>query len=561
MSSVLAWKPTRRVCKKSPPATRATGTTIKHRLKKKTALAALLLRGAGLFAPAGTKVDICFDWDPAFLAMEDLEVEDANANKAATIVTLPHPRGDASLKDLKALRAPGDFSHKAIETIMLDVFNHPVYEDPRNTIRRSTPQVNLKKFVIFKESHRAVRGVANKHYHVALLASRSFRFLPYKRSLRLRHGLASHWSTSHTGYWSTVRYGFMPTPKKPQADLDPEPRMWSSDGEHPSLFEASQEPTTSAALLRRRQLAVQGASAAGRREPKPTEMDLYAIIVQKGFRNAPDDPHAVARLVQHLLQHGSAELVAFAFRNRMKLTSIVDDVWAWETVDDTLLLGSLTRVQRLHQASFEDCVCGGAWTYYAEQTLRENGIDKVALSQHVFRLLRDGRREDVPVLVFVGQYGGEGKSFFLAPLRSLFGVDNVQATPESSSCPLLGLETKKVALLDEYRFCAKTLSLTAQLLWFEGKPFPITRPQNHVFGHLMYKGTAPIFITTKEPYLRALALAARRAIAAGQPCEETMLLRRLCVYHFTKKLILPSGHIPECASCFARMVVHYGGGA
>ena len=146
-------------------------------------------------------------------------------------------------------------------------------------------------------------------------------------------------------------------------------------------------------------------------------------------------------------------------------------------------------------------------------------------------------------------------------MRSLFGVDNVQATPESGSCPLLGLETKKVALLDEYRFCEKALSLTAQLLWFGGKPFPITRPQNHVFGHLMYKGTAPIFITTKEPYLRAMAVAARTAIAAGQACEETMLLRRLCVYHFSAKLVLPPGRIPECAACFARMVLHYGANA
>ena len=101
----------------------------------------------------------------------------------------------------------------------------------------------------------------------------------------------------------------------------------------------------------------------------------------------------------------------------------------------------------------------------------------------------------------------------------------------------------------------------AQLMWFEGKLFPITRPQNHVFGHLMYKGTAPIFITTKEPYLRAIALAARAALAAGQACEETMLLRRLCVYHFTQKLTVTTGHIPECGSCFVRYIVYYGGGA
>ena len=160
-----------------------------------------------------------------------------------------------------------------------------------------------------------------------------------------------------------MRYGFIPTPKKPQSALDPEPRAWSADGQHPSLFEASQEPTTSAALLRRRQVCVKEASAAARREPKPTEMDLYAIIVQKGFRNTPDDQHAVNRLVQFLKEHGSPALVAFAFHNRHKLAAIVDDVWSWETVDDTLLFDGQTRSQRLFQASAEPCVCSGMWRY------------------------------------------------------------------------------------------------------------------------------------------------------------------------------------------------------
>ena len=60
----------------------------------------------------------------------------------------------------------------------------------------------------------------------------------------------------------------------------------------------------------------------------------------------------------------------------------------------------------------------------------------------------NGRREDVPVSVLMGRFGGEGKSFWLSPLRSVYGVEHVQATPQPGNFPLLGLERKKVVLLD-----------------------------------------------------------------------------------------------------------------
>ena len=83
MSVVHAMKLTRRVCEKSPPAPMVK----KHRVKGKTALSTFLHRGAGLFSPAGTRVDLSFDGDPAFLAGEDLEPDYVGAIKSATIVT------------------------------------------------------------------------------------------------------------------------------------------------------------------------------------------------------------------------------------------------------------------------------------------------------------------------------------------------------------------------------------------------------------------------------------------------------------------------------------------
>ena len=62
----------------------------------------------------------------------------------------------------------------------------------------------------------------------------------------------------------------------------------------------------------------------------------------------------------------------------------------------------------------------------------------------------------------------------------------------------MGLEDKCVVFLDEWVFSEDVLRLGTQLLWLEGKPFPVVQPQNQagVVGHILYKGTAPIFITT-----------------------------------------------------------------
>ena len=93
-----------------------------------------------------------------------------------------------------------------------------------------------------------------------------------------------------------------------------------------------------------------------------------------------------------------------------------------------------------------------------------------ALCHAVLRSLEEGRGEDVPVLVLVGRNGGEGKSFFLSPLQVMFGHEHVQQTPQRGNFPLYGIESKKVALLDEWRFDGDVLPMAQQLLWYCGLP-------------------------------------------------------------------------------------------
>ena len=94
-----------------------------------------------------------------------------------------------------------------------------------------------------------------KHFHVAIKLTVFSRFLPFKMALRMRSGFATHWSTSHSQWWSAVRYGAFATERKPHVDVTP--LVWTASGKSLSLFEESQEPFNAAALKKRREAAAQ----------------------------------------------------------------------------------------------------------------------------------------------------------------------------------------------------------------------------------------------------------------------------------------------------------------
>ena len=457
-----------------------------------------------------------------------------------------------------ALKAPEEFDRTGIQQAVLDAAAAPIYD--RSSHHHYEGNVVIEQMAVFMELHKESLGEGRKiHFHVAIQAGRSFRFAPLKRALRVRHGLATHWSCEHDGYFSAVRYGAMPTPKKPQAELDPSPKLWARVGSHKPLFEACQEPATMGAIRSRRENAAKKASEAGKPAPRPTQMDLYAAIVSAGIRNSPDDQHAAAKLIDHL-KRTSQDLYAYAFKIRAQLPAFINDVWMWETVGDTLPLLAMTRMQRLEQAAEQPCVCAGMWRHQAERVIQANAIDPAALFTSVCCSLFQGRGPATKVVVLAGKRGGEGKSFLLGPLRVIYGAEYVQESPQPGNFPLLGLESKTIALLDEWRFDQNVLLIGTQFLWLEGKPLPIPKPQNQAgaSGHIMYRGTAPIFITTPADALEKMQQMAAWAAQTNQSSEVTMLLRRLQVFWLQVPTPVPAGiTIPDCAHCFARMALQW----
>ena len=419
--------------------------------------------------------------------------EDTNARKMVYLVTLPHPRSRLAA-DGTELVAPETLSKEQILHALLAACGDPEYLDGHNM--QAKPPVELVYAGIFRELHKPDGAEAvHAHFHMPVRGGAPFRFVAVKRALLHKSGLASHWSMKHAGYWSAVRYVAVPTPTKPASALDTAPLLWAAQGQHPALHDCCHEPLTAAALQRRRTMSAAAASEAGRPEPRVTEMDIYALVVRCGFQNRNDERHAHQQLIQYVKNHCSAATQAFVFRIRDRLPKLIDDIWAWERVDDALAVAEQTRLQAVQAAAIAQCTCHGEWAALVVASLMLNGIPIAELRRQVLGALTRGRSETAPVLVLAGVRGGEGKSLFLKPLLTVFGAQNVFCQPQKNAFPLMDLPGNKVVLLGDWRFTQVVLPFATQCLWFDGSAVPISRPQNQagVQGHCLYQGAAPIF--------------------------------------------------------------------
>ena len=497
----------------------------------------------------------------AYTAGQVLAGENPNAVKRTYLVTLSHPRAARSA-DGVPLRAPKEFSREAVRDLVLRCCREPDHDPSYLRMHPGFVPVSfgVLNLVVFREFHKVdeAAGVAEMHYHIAVLLEEAHRYMPIKRALLNNYGLAAHFSCSHDDFSSAVRYGVRATPEKPRAALDPAPLVWGCRAPVPGLEEMANEPTTGRALAARRTALVQAASEAGKGEPRISEVDIWPLIVKSGIKHSPDDPCSTERFVSYVKKNCSPQTVSWLFKNREKIPKLITDTWAWEDVDRIIADVGRTRQQCFEEAKATPCICGGRWAYHVEESFRLNKINAPRLCAHVLRSIYDGRSEAVPVIVLVGRYGGEGKSLFFDPLRTLFGDEHTFQRPPGGQFALMDLPTKKVALLNEWEFMSESLPLALQPLWLEGKPVPICLPQNERgsgrhgnSGHDLYRGTAPIFVTAP--------LDAIQRLMYTKDSRASMLLRRLELYDYAVKIPKPPPpRINACSRCFVDLVCRYG---
>ena len=475
------------------------------------------------------------------------------AKRQVYLVTCSHPH-QAAAANGTLLRKPNTYSHQHLLDALLDSCAKPVYD--AGNAARGFGGVRLCRCLVAAEYHKAgAAGQANRHYHIAVQAFGSFRFGSVKRAMLDRHGIPTHWSATHVGYWSALSYLVKKSVKKPIACLDPKPLAWHHGDVVEDLKALAQRPTTAASIEARREKAVERSELDGKGEPKPSEIDIWPLVVKHDIHNDHDDQNGVDKLIQIAKDSCTPTMFRYLFKMRHKLAGIIDDIWHWERIDDRVLLGQRSREGALQDAAGCPCVCGGKWTECVQESLVLNGIPAAELAHDIFTSFKKGRSETTPVVCLAGLQGGEGKSLIFYPIPAVLGEDFVCHHTAAGKFALLDLQGKKAALLDEWDFNTPSVPLSQQLLWFEGKPIPITRPQNDFAGHTLYKGTAPIFITTPLKRMERFITDAAWAARSGESSEATMMLRRLKLYKFSRKIRKPADQIPQCASCFAAFVL------
>jgi len=465
---------------------------------------------------------------------EQLGDERIGASKSVYLVTFPHPR-QSHAQDGTPLRAPGGYTKQEILSALVASVRH-------TDQARCSPLPALL-MVLFREKH----ADEHVHDHVAIKAGRCFRFVPIKSQLLRVYGLASHWSCTHDFYGSAVAYGYVPSRKKPIAELDPQPLVWAAEGAHPPLEEASRLPVTAQALAKRREHKRLSKAEKGKAEPRFKELDMWAVVVRE---NVLDLPEAPEQLMAYAKRCGGPSMVEFCFNNWDRLPALISRCWKVEKVEEFVEQQGKSRVEILKAALGLPCVCAGKWTQCANELLAKNNIEKSEWANAVLHSLEHGRSKGT-LVCHAGLHGNEGKSFMFDPLPVVFGSDNVFTLTSKSGFPLMNLERCKLTVLDDWRFNEDLIGYPLQLLWFEGKPLIIARPQNQHLGHLKYNNKDPIFITTLESDITSVK---------GKRLEEGdihMMLKRLRIFRFHHTVEKPS-EVPACATCFAQFLLGSG---
>ena len=463
------------------------------------------------------------------LKTEDLGVEDPKTAKACYLVTLPHPKMSYS-QDGIALKAPSSYTKQEIVQAFLAAMNA--------TNSGRLQDLNFSLLCDFREKH----ANGEFHDHMATKAQRSFRFMPLKRYLLMNYGLATHWSCSHEGYHTCISYGYEPSDHKPLAELDPAPEMWALEGLHPPLDQACKGSVTANAIrdhhekIRRKKLETNKVA-------KFEDIDLWPVVIRE---NIVDSPLAAEVLMGYAKRCGGEAMVKFCFRQWDKLPQLIQRCWRVELVETYVEKLCKSRVDTLKAALQTPCICGGHWGPMALELLHDNGIRWQDWCDAMMHSMMHGRSKGT-LVCHAGFEGNEGKSFLFEPLGSVFGEDMVFSSPPKGGFPLMGLERCQLCLLDDWRFNEDLLSYPLQLLWFEGKPIIIARPQNQYVGHLKYTADAPIFISTLMADITKIK---GKKIEGG---DVEMMLKRLKLFKFSQVLTNPM-KVPACGRCFATLL-------
>ena len=507
---------------------------------------------------------------------EWLTEEDDNARSMVYLVTFAAVLEATALQAETPLKSLEGLERADIRDAVLDAVQHPAEDtNRRGRGRPRTQALEAVKLVVFLEEPR--------HFHVALKLTCLSRFLPLKAALRRRSGLASHWSTSHTQWWSVVRYGVFTTDHKQAVDLTP--LVWLKAagalegvqvGHGPcheyvvpgssnivlNLYEEAQEPFNASAWVKRRQKAEVLASAPGPGNKKKakvekfTPLDFTAMVLEKNLLT----PNAVLAYVQ---DHGSHACQLYCMRNQKRLPDLIEGALQWRDAKKLHAVEQETDWDLLQRLAGTSCACSGPclWWMAMSDFFRRNQatVDGELLAAALAQVICHGPSKTRRVPLIAGVTNA-GKSLVLDPLVNVFGRKAVDFCPaQGASMALSSLATSKGVRFiywDEFsptEFASRpprspTVSAVTFKKLFAGQVLRVQVSQAHHDGNPDFRWTRGAALTAPLDGL----------------WEVTQPVTREDVKHMQSRVIQFDAHvavagplqpIPHCAASWCRFIV------
>ena len=403
----------------------------------------------------------------------------------------------------------GDFqdvtalTREQVQICVWDAFEKPLA--PKVAGRTRTLEAPLvRKMAVFKERH----ADGSPHFHVAVRLTRDCRWAAVKRTLRSRHGLASHFSATHRRWWSAVRYCHMPETEK---SVDEDPLLWVPEaswrksrpdaGSPPfDLFEESQEAFEAPAWRGRREKRDREAAKKGESAPPFSKMDFMALVLSKNIRSK-------TAFLAYVQEHGTASMNAFASRHQRKLKEFLDDALEWEAARSTAASQELTDWALLCLAADAPCPQGDACEYHtaARDFFKRNApnFEESWLAQALRQIIVTGPCKECRVPFLVGDTN-TGKSTLVESFDSLYGFKHVFHLPAMTD-PKYGLRNwlkdKRFLFWDE---CDPVeladlgvMPVTTFKKAFNGQWFEVQLPQGYHDGNEDFRWNRGCVFTNK----------------------------------------------------------------
>lgn len=385
---------------------------------------------------------------PVTLLLEETEKDGL---QRVYLITMSHVLG-ATLSDGRSYKDLQTVTRKDVALAVAAAFNKPLPTGSSGGRPRSNPdEANVLMAAVFRELHTD----GDVHFHVVVKLRANMRYKSAKRTLRERECLPSHFSCSHSLLWSAIRYGFVPTPAKP--DVDEEPWVWTPEWAGPAseaaavdLFELSQEPFQADSWRKRREGHDKEASQKGAKTCF-SKLDLTAVINSKHL-------YSKDALLTYAQDYGTKAMQLYVHKNQRKLQIEIEDAKEWDSARANAAFEAIDDWTLVCNSAKETCPHGDGNCSYSQavdKIFQENAatLCQKQLAVAIRDTLVNGPRKTFPVPFLVGP-SNSGKSTLLYPFDDLFHPKRVLHKPALGST--FGLRnivggTKRLIFWDDFR--------------------------------------------------------------------------------------------------------------